>query len=774
MVFFYKKLYIIILFFLLSFTAIADEFIVLSFKAKPESVAAREKQMTDVNDRKCALIIIYTDVDLSNAMFDANPMVCGSQKAAPGEWWLYVSPNSSKIQIKKEGFIPLNYPIPNGITLESMNTFEMRITNKEKNLMPEKEKQPEYVVIKSEPTGAKVYLNKEYKGLTPYSAIVLEGDYGWKLEKEKYYTEEGNFTVVVGSPPSINKTLRPQFGKLTIESKPESGAMVLINEIETGKTTPFIDEQFASGIYTLTLRKTNYYDATQSFNVIEGKPTSLTIEMKPRFGSITIASEPETGAHIILDGVSLNQSTPYTVSKLSSGKHKAEVQKDLYEPTSQQFTVIEGQTTTLTLPMKAVYGEVSITTNPLADIYIDSKKEGSGAITNKRLVSGTHFIEAKKDKHTNATKTIDVKIETKESYTLEPKPKTGTLSVNTTPIEAELYVDDILKGKTPMFVRNLLIGEYTVQLKMTGYDPVNKKVTIEDNKTTEVNETLPQGEQETINTSPKVEKIKNNGGTEQSMPYTKDPAFGATVNIFSQDGEKFWIILNGIKQNETPTTNVKVTGLSSPNYRLKIIFNDEKIASINKDIMTKNYDDVLCDQVYVIKKDKRGEYVMRLNSFEPAKLIATTVEPNQIAVPFSTVDKEVVKPIETKPVQQTKSTQVQPTQSAYKLPGYDGPQGCELPMSTQDFNDAKKSISSKSFEDSKLLFAKQVTAANCLLTTQVKDLMMLFSFEETKLQFAKYAYQYTFDLGNFYKVNDAFTFEMSINELNEFISSKKK
>jgi len=362
----------------------------------------------------------------------------------------------------------------------------------------------------------------------------------------------------------------------------------------------------------------------------------------------------------------------------------------------------------------------------------------------------------------------------------------------------------------------------------------------------------------------------------------------ATITVFSQDGEKFWVIMNGIKQNETPMTNVKVTGLSLPNYKLKIIFDDEKIPAIDKDIMTKNYDNVLCDQAYVIKKDKKGNFVMRLNSFEPTKEITTTVEPNQVAVPFTTVER-AEKPVQT---QQTKPTQVQQTTSvtttnskdnsnnlgvnvkdpvtgesinmnmnisatgigvdvkdpsgtnvnmnvgtkdntskqttvtsttttttttygrdnrdqadkgqaekdrlekeriekeradkeradkeqaekhqAYKLQGYNGPIGCEYPISAQDFDDAKKSISSKSFEDSKLTIAKQITASNCLLTSQVKEIMKLFSFEDSKLEFAKYAYQYTFDVGNYYKVNDAFTFEMSINDLNEYISAHKK
>ena len=34
--------------------------------------------------------------------------------------------------------------------------------------------------------------------------------------------------------------------------------------------------------------------------------------------------------------------------------------------------------------------------------------------------------------------------------------------------------------------------------------------------------------------------------------------------IFSEDGYKFFIILNGIRQNEVAQTNVKVMGLNQP------------------------------------------------------------------------------------------------------------------------------------------------------------------------------------------------------------------
>ena len=60
-----------------------------------------------------------------------------------------------------------------------------------------------------------------------------------------------------------------------------------------------------------------------------------------------------------------------------------------------------------------------------------------------------------------------------------------------------------------------------------------------------------------------------------------------------------------------------------------------------------------------------------------------------------------------------------------------------------------------------------------MFATQVKELLMLFTFEESKLDIAKYAYNHTYDIGNYYKLNDAFTFESSTDELNKYINSHR-
>lgn len=97
---------------------------------------------------------------------------------------------------------------------------------------------------------------------------------------------------------------------------------------------------------------------------------------------------------------------------------------------------------------------------------------------------------------------------------------------------------------------------------------------------------------------------------------------------------------------------------------------------------------------------------------------------------------------------------------------------CATSMAPASFSKAKDNISSNSFEDSKMTVAKQVTKANCPTAEQIVEIMGLFSFEENKIEYAKFAYDFCYNQGDYYEVNAAFTFESSIEELNHYLESK--
>jgi hypothetical protein len=68
--------------------------------------------------------------------------------------------------------------------------------------------------------------------------------------------------------------------------------------------------------------------------------------------------------------------------------------------------------------------------------------------------------------------------------------------------------------------------------------------------------------------------------------------------------------------------------------------------------------------------------------------------------------------------------------------------------------------------------ARQILKSNCLSADQVKMVMGTFEYEDDKLEFAKTAYDRCADPENYWKVNDAFEYEMTIDELNDYIESK--
>lgn len=108
------------------------------------------------------------------------------------------------------------------------------------------------------------------------------------------------------------------------------------------------------------------------------------------------------------------------------------------------------------------------------------------------------------------------------------------------------------------------------------------------------------------------------------------------------------------------------------------------------------------------------------------------------------------------------------------IPNYNGPYGCAMPTLNQaDFAAAKQSIKAQSFSDTQETIARQVIQSNCLLSAQVKELMLLFTFEESKLNIAKFAYTHTCDVGRYYEVNSAFQFSSSVDDLNAYIQSHR-
>ena len=86
-----------------------------------------------------------------------------------------------------------------------------------------------------------------------------------------------------------------------------------------------------------------------------------------------------------------------------------------------------------------------------------------------------------------------------------------------------------------------------------------------------------------------------------------------------------------------------------------------------------------------------------------------------------------------------------------------------------EFAQLQRTIENKSFDDGKKAIFQQAIRSKCPTSAQVAVLLEEFSFDDSKLDLAKYAYNRVADQSNFYSVNEAFSFDSTIEELNDYI-----
>jgi hypothetical protein len=73
------------------------------------------------------------------------------------------------------------------------------------------------------------------------------------------------------------------------------------------------------------------------------------------------------------------------------------------------------------------------------------------------------------------------------------------------------------------------------------------------------------------------------------------------------------------------------------------------------------------------------------------------------------------------------------------------------------------------FDSDRLILAKQAINGNGVYADQVLRMMQELSFESSRLELAKFAYNQCLDPENYYLVNQGFSFSSSVRELNQSI-----
>lgn len=128
-------------------------------------------------------------------------------------------------------------------------------------------------------------------------------------------------------------------GFLSVSSIPP-GATILLDGSVKG-STPLTISGIAPGVYPLVLEKEGYAPYERNVTVSAGKPTVVTANLVPRYGSLQVQSVP-SGAEVLFNGTPKGL-TPLVVSDLEPGTYAVSLSKAGYETDNRTVTVTAGK-----------------------------------------------------------------------------------------------------------------------------------------------------------------------------------------------------------------------------------------------------------------------------------------------------------------------------------------------------------------------------------------------------------------------------------------------
>ncbi len=220
-----------------------------------------------------------------------------------------------------------------------------------------------------------------------------------------------------------------------------------------------------------------------------------------------------------------------------------------------------------------------------------------------------------------------------------------------------------------------------------------------------------------------------------------------TITNAAKSDPAFIVSLNGVRLSNDYTQSVTFRYVDESTYRVKILQ-----AGSSSPLSFTISSEARYVSAYLLVKDNVGRYslllqskTLQLNDNEPEPAVTTPA---------------AVVPTPTRAI----ATPTKAPEPVYQAP---------VAIGDAAFRRKYDEVKSKSFDDDKMERIKEAFEYDNLKTDQVVELMKLFSFDDKRLETAKFCYKKTVDKENFYKTYDLFSFSSYKTQLKDWVSKNK-
>ena len=262
--------------------------------------------------------------------------------------------------------------------------------------------------------------------------------------------------------------------------------------------------------------------------------------------------------------------------------------KSGYTSASQSLPTTPGagehQSIYLTLnPVTPTTGNLKVSSTPSgAAVYVNSVYYGTTPQTVSNLPAGNNDLKLTYSGYNDYRDTVTiVPGQTMTTYaTLQSQVTYGTLSVSSTPSNANIYLDGSYKGTAPRTIGGISQGAHTLEITLPGYQEWSNTVQIHSNQVTYVTATLSTDPQTTtgsisVTSNPSYASVYIDG-----VYYgTTNPGQALMANNIAAGSHTVKVTLSGyddsvstvtVNSGQTSTVSANLAGGSSGNGAIDI------------------------------------------------------------------------------------------------------------------------------------------------------------------------------------------------------------
>ena len=330
--------------------------------------------------------------------------------------------------------------------------------------------------------------------------------------------------------------------QLRVSSDPE-GAMVSCDGI-LQDAAPITLKDLDAGRHLIVVEKPGFSEVRKTVPLQAGQKSALEVKLEPNTGLVLIQSVPD-GAEIEIAGAHKGKA-PVLVTDLPLGRYRVKASANGYISRETEFQVENRIPQQVKVTLTSDSATLVIGSTPAgAAVTVNGLSKGTTPCTVDRLPSGDNRVVISIQDYLPYQQDIKLQAGDEQKIDVTLKSVPSALSVISTPPGARVFLNEKLRGQTPLAIDTIEPGNYTVRAELEGYEPLSSSVEIGRAQTKVVDLPL----------------VRNTG----SLELVTDPA-GVKVAV---DGQDKGLTLPGAP--DAPSQVMKVDLLPVGDHRLQLV-----------------------------------------------------------------------------------------------------------------------------------------------------------------------------------------------------------